>query len=49
MITLTNEQFESIIKMIAVNNRLQAIKVVHDVLDFGLADAKVYVDNLLGI
>lgn len=49
MITLTNEQFETIIRMIAVKDRLQAIKIVHDVLEFGLADAKVYVDNLIGI
>ena len=47
MITLTNEQFETIIKMIAVENRLQAIKIVHDVLEFSLADARVYVDNLI--
>lgn len=49
MITLTEKQFNDIVTIIAKKDRLQAIKVVQRVLDYNLADAKVYVDTLLGI
>lgn len=49
MITLTEKQFNGIVKIIAKRDRLQAIKVVQSVLEYSLLDAKVYVDALLGI
>ena len=49
MITLTKEQFNKIVAMVAKRDRLQAIKIVCDVLDYNLVSAKEYIDNLLGI
>ena len=49
MIELTEKQFNSIVTMVAKRDRLQAIKIVCDILGYGLADAKAYVDSLLGI
>lgn len=49
MITLTEKQFNAIVTIIAKKERLQAIKVVQDVLEYSLVDAKAYVDSLLGI
>ena len=49
MITLTDEQFDTIVLMVAENNRLLAIKIVKDVLEYSLFDSKIYVEKLLGI
>ena len=49
MITLTEKQFNNIVTIIAKKDRLQAIKAVQSVLEYNLADAKAYVDTLLGI
>lgn len=49
MITLTEKQFNAIVTIIAKKDRMQAIKVVQSVLEYNLADAKAYVDTLLGI
>lgn len=49
MITLTEKQFNAIVTIIAKKDRLQAIKIVQSVLEYNLADAKAYVDTLLGI
>ena len=49
MITLTEKQFNSIVKMVAKRDRMQAIKIVSDILEYNLSEAKNYVDNLMGI
>lgn len=49
MITLTKEQFNKIVTMVAKRDRLQAIKIVCDVLGYSLVSAKEYIDNLLDI
>lgn len=49
MITLTEKQFNNIVTIIAKKDRLQAITIVHNILEYNLADAKAYVDTLLGI
>ncbi len=49
MINLTEKQFNDIVTIIAKKDRLQAIKVVQSVLEYNLADARAYVDTLLGI
>ena len=49
MITLTEKQFNTIVTIIAKKDRLQAITIVHNILEYNLVDAKAYVDNLLGI
>ena len=47
MITLTEEKFASIVRIIARNDMLLAVKVVADVMKWGLADSKAYVESLL--
>lgn len=49
IITLTEQQFDNIVTIIAKKDRLHAVKIVHDVLEYSLLDAKCYVDLLLGI
>lgn len=49
MITLTEKQFNNIVTIIAKKDRLQAITIVHHILEYSLSDAKAYVDCLLGI
>lgn len=49
MITLTEKQFNTIVTIIAKKDRLQAITIVHNILEYSLSDAKAYVDCLLGI
>lgn len=49
MIELTEKQFDKMVTIIAKKDRLQAIKIVSDVLDYSLSEAKNYVDYLLGI
>lgn len=49
MITLTEKQFNSIVIMVAKRDRMQAIKIVSDILEYNLCKAKNYVDNLMGI
>lgn len=49
MITLTEKQFNSIVIMVAKRDRMQAIKIVSDILEYNLSEAKSYVDNLMGI
>lgn len=49
MITLTEKQFNSIVTMVAKRDRMQAIKIVSDILEYNLSEAKNYVDNLMGI
>lgn len=47
MITLTEEKFDAIIRIIARHEKLQAVKVVADVMKWGLPDSKAYVEALL--
>ena len=49
MITLTDEQFDEIVLVVAKNNRLLAIKIVKDALGYSLFDSMIYVYKLLEI
>lgn len=46
IITLTEQQFDNIVTIIAKKDRLYAIRIVHDVLEYRLLDAKCYIDLL---
>ena len=49
MITLTQEQFDKTILAVAKRDSMRAIRIVADIMKWGLRDAKDYVQNLLEI
>ena len=49
MITLTQEQFDKTILAVAKRDAMLAIRIVSDIMKWGLRDAKDYVQNLLEI
>ena len=49
MITLTQEQFDKTILAVAKRDAMLAIRIVADIMNWGLRDAKDYVQNLLEI
>ena len=49
MITLTQEQFDKTILTVAKRDSMLAIRIVADIMKWGLRDAKDYVQNLLEI
>ena len=49
MITLTQEQFYKTILAVAKRDAMLAIRIVADIMKWGLRDAKYYVQNLLEI
>ena len=49
MITLTQEQFDKTILAVAKRDAMLAIRIVADIMKWGLSDAKDYVQNLLEI
>lgn len=46
MVTLKKSQFDSMIRFIAIRNKLEAVKFVAEVMNYTLADAKAYVELL---
>ena len=49
MLTLTQEQFAKTILAVAQRDAMLAIRIVADIMKWGLRDAKDYVQNLLEI
>ena len=49
MITLTQEQFDKTILAVAKRDSMLAIRIVADIMKWGLRNAKDYVQNLLEI
>lgn len=49
MITLTQEQFDKTILAVAKRDAMLAIRIVADIMKWGLRDSKDYVQNLLEI
>ena len=49
MITLPQEQFDKTILVVAKRDAMLAIRIVADIMKWGLRDAKDYVQNLLEI